>query len=54
MPSLQLLLLLILVSLTSAGCEIAEGIFKMGAWMGAIAVILVLAIIGAITTKIRG
>ncbi len=54
MPSLQLLLLLILVSLSSAGCELAGGIFKVGAWMGAIAVILIIAIVSGIAAKIRG
>jgi hypothetical protein len=48
------LLLLVLVSLTSAGCEVIGDIFEAGAWVGAIAVILVIAIVGFIAAKIRG
>jgi hypothetical protein len=48
------LLLLVLVSLTSAGCEVIGDIFQAGAWVGAIAVILVIAIVGFIAAKIRG
>ena len=48
------LVLVVLVSMTFAGCEVIGGIFKAGAWVGAIAVILVIAIVGFIAVKIRG
>jgi hypothetical protein len=48
------LLLLVLVAMTSAGCELVGDIFQAGAWVGAIAVILVIAIVGFIAAKIRG
>jgi uncharacterized membrane protein YkvI len=48
------LLLVVLLSITFAGCELAGDIFQAGAWMGAIAVILVLALVGFFAAKIRG
>jgi uncharacterized membrane protein YkvI len=37
--------LLMLLAMTAAGCEIAEGIFKAGVWVG---VLLVVVIVGVI------
>ena len=37
------LLLLVLVAIALPGCEVVGGIFKAGAWVGALAVILVIA-----------
>ena len=48
------LMLLVLVAMTASGCELAGGIFKAGAWVGALAVILVIAIAGVAAAKIRG
>jgi hypothetical protein len=48
------LLLLVLVATTLSGCEVVGGIFKAGAWVGALAVILVIAIVGFIAAKVRG
>ena len=48
------LVLLVLVTMTFAGCELVGDIFQAGAWVGAIAVILVIAIVGFIAAKIRG
>jgi hypothetical protein len=48
------LVLLVLVSMTCAACELAGDIFEAGAWVGAIAVILVIAIVGFIAARIRG
>ena len=48
------LVLLVLVTMTFAGCELAGDIFEAGAWIGAIGVILVLGIIGFVVAKIRG
>ena len=51
MAWLQLLLLLLIVAFLP-GCAIAGGIFKAGAWVGALAVILVIAVIGFIVAKV--
>jgi hypothetical protein len=48
------LLLLLLVAIALPGCEVVGGIFKAGAWVGALAVILIIAIIGILAAKIRG
>lgn len=48
------LLLLVLVAMTAAGCELAGGIFKAGAWVGALAVVFIIAIVGYLAMKIRG
>lgn len=48
------MVLLILSTLTLGGCEIAGDIFKAGAWVGALAVILVIAGIGFLAAKMRG
>ena len=48
------LLLLVLATVTMAGCELAGDIFEAGAWVGAIVVILVVGIVAFIAAKIRG
>ena len=48
------LMLLVLVTMSVAGCELAGGIFKAGAWVGALAVIILIAIVGIVAAKIRG
>jgi hypothetical protein len=48
------LMLLVLVTLTVSGCELAGGIFKAGAWVGALAVIMLIAIVAVVAAKIRG
>jgi hypothetical protein len=48
------LALLILIAIALPGCEVVGGIFKAGAWVGALAVILVIAIVGVIAAKISG
>jgi hypothetical protein len=47
-------LLLALVAIALPGCAVAGGIFKAGAWVGALAVILVIAIVGIVAAKARG
>jgi hypothetical protein len=44
----------VLATLPLAGCELAGNIFKAGMWVGVVAVILVIAMVGAISTQIRG
>jgi hypothetical protein len=46
------LLLLVVIALTLPGCAVVGGIFKAGAWVGALAVILVIAIVGFLAVKI--
>jgi hypothetical protein len=53
MTWLQVLLLVVL-AVTLPGCALAGGIFKAGAWVGALAVILVIGIIAVIAAKIAG
>jgi uncharacterized membrane protein YkvI len=48
-----LFLLLALVAVTSAGCELVEGIFKAGVWVGVILVVVVLLAIMWIVGKLR-
>jgi hypothetical protein len=48
------LVLLVLVAVTASGCELAQGIFKAGAWVGALAVILVIGLVAFVAAKIRG
>lgn len=43
----------VLAALPLAGCELAGDIFQAGAWVGIIAVLLVIAIVGAIAMRIR-
>jgi hypothetical protein len=45
---------LALLGVPLAGCEVVGGIFKAGAWVGALAVILIIAIVGILAAKIRG
>ena len=47
-------LLLVLVALALPGCAVVGGIFKAGAWVGALAVILVIVIVGFLAVKIGG
>ena len=48
------LLIVLCLSVLVTGCELAVDILELGAWMGAIAVILVVALIVFIASKIRG
>lgn len=48
------LLLIVLIAIALPGCAIAGGIFKAGAWVGALAVILVIGIIAFVAAKIAG
>jgi hypothetical protein len=48
------LLLLVASTTTLAGCELIGGIFKAGAWVGALGVVFVIGIVAFIAMKIRG
>ena len=48
------LMLLVLVTMTVSSCAVVGGIFKAGALMGGLAMLLLIVIIGAVVAKIRG
>jgi hypothetical protein len=51
--NMALLALLVVLSVSSAGCEVVEGIFKAGLWVGIILVTLVVVAILWIVSKLR-
>ena len=48
-----LLVLLVLVAMATSGCELVEGIFKAGFWVGIFMVAIVVAIIMWVMAKVR-
>jgi hypothetical protein len=48
------LILLVIASIPLAGCELAGNIFQAGMWVGAIFIVLIIAVVGFIAAKIRG
>lgn len=46
--------LVVLSSVASAGCEAIAGIFKAGVWTGVVMIVILIAIVGFVATKIRG
>ena len=53
LPLLSRITLIVLLAVSSTGCEVVEGIFKAGLLVGVIAVVLVLAIVGFLVAKLR-
>lgn len=51
--NLSLLTLLVILAVSSAGCEVVGGIFKAGMWVGVIMVALILIVIFWIMGKVR-
>ena len=49
-----LLVLLVAASISMAGCEAIGDIFKAGVWVGALFIVIIIAIVGFIAAKIRG
>ena len=47
------LLLLIVLGVTGAGCQVIGDIFQAGMWVGVIGVVLVIAIVGFIASRFR-
>ena len=45
---------LVLLGMSTAGCEVVGGIFKAGFWVGVIAVVAVLALVGFGVSKMKG
>lgn len=52
--SLMRILVVVLLAVSAAGCELIGGIFKAGVWAGAIGVILVVVLIVWGVAKARG
>ena len=48
------LALLALVLMALPGCAVVGGIFKAGAWVGALAVIVVVGLVALVAAKISG
>ena len=48
------LVIVMLASLTVAGCELAGDIFQAGVWVGVVFVVLLIAVVGFIAAKLRG
>jgi hypothetical protein len=53
MRSIWLFVLVCLSALTLTGCELAGNIFQAGVWVGVLAIVLVIAIVGFIAAKLR-
>lgn len=47
------LLLLIVMVLPLAGCEVVEGIFRAGVWVGVLMVVLIAGGVAFVVTRIR-
>ena len=52
--TLSRLFTLVLLGISTAGCEVIGGIFKAGVWVGAIGVILIVVLLVVIVAKVRG
>jgi hypothetical protein len=50
---LSRILLIVLLAVSAAGCELIGGIFKAGVWVGAIGVLLVVVLLVVIVGKVR-
>lgn len=51
--NLMRILLIVLLAVSAAGCELIGGIFKAGVWVGAIGVILIVAVLVVVVRKFR-
>jgi len=47
-------MLIVLLAMSVAACELIGGIFKAGVWVGAIAVILVVVLLVVVVAKVKG
>ena len=52
-PNVPVVVVLLLLALSSAGCALVEGVFKAGLWVGAILVLIVVVLVVWILRKIR-
>lgn len=53
-PRIALLVLLVMLGASVAGCEVVGGIFKAGVWVGAIAVVTVVVLLAFFVEKMKG
>ena len=51
---LMRILLIVLVAMSVAACEVIGGIFKTGVWVGALGVILVVVLLVVVVAKVKG
>ena len=49
-----MLVLLVFAAVSVSGCEAIAGIFKAGVWTGVVMIVVLIAIVGFIATRIRG
>ena len=52
-PSLMRVLLIVLLAVSAAGCELIGGIFKAGVWVGAIGVVVAVVLVVWLVAKFR-
>ena len=52
--NLTRILLIVLLAVSAAGCELIGGIFKAGVWVGAIGIILLVVVALFVVSKLRG
>ena len=52
--NLMRVMLIVLVAMSASGCELIDGIFKAGVWVGAIAVILIVVLLVVVVAKVKG
>lgn len=48
------LMLVLMLAMTTAGCELAGGIFKAGVWVGIMMVALAVGLVLFLVVKVRG
>ena len=51
--TLTRILFIVLLAVSTAGCELIGGIFKAGIWVGAIGVILIVVLLVVVVGKVR-
>jgi uncharacterized membrane protein YkvI len=49
-----MLMLVVVASMAASGCEVIGDIFKAGVWVGALFIVVIIAIVGFVAAKIRG
>ena len=52
--TLSRIVLLVILAVSVAGCEVVGGIFKAGMWLGALTVIVIVILLVISVKKIRG
>jgi hypothetical protein len=49
-----MIVLLVLAAVSMTGCEAIAGIFKAGVWTGVVMVVILIALVGFVASKVRG